>query len=831
MDSLLPDYPITHAGIRRIRHPDLGVETNSQTAVRYLRFMHPVLLSRLELARSVYGRWVPDVPTHPAHLILSTLDPISHRWNTVEEIDLPFDPKTAGAGLSQSMSMAQIEAHFKTVLNGPPFVIDLDGLVTDHLRVECDREYPVWPSHGECNGGPYNVPFGILDPLKAFGSPVDAAASGIPVRPYLPGLSVGKLEPAAPVGMEFRQTPFGLHYEGFRFSVCFSIHRPMLMHLGWDVLGAGEARNNRLLTRTGFGIPRHIGGLSGPLLRTINLDYGSQQWTGEVSAQGNRVEYRNLHCISGLTIDAIFTVESDRMLIELTQSSTSAMPAIETEAWRLAWDATAGSTGAVVVPDSLPGRSGRAHFPAIWAGDGNGCLSLRMLEGDPELEGLQIESYRNVNTNTGGVVVATATDLATSLMIPKGAHRSIYELAVTNFEPVLAAGAPEPGEGIRRHWATTYSCFRPEFRGFANNSVSTNAHVSQAAPMDLVAVTRPPEYGPSPVSLGRYTVETAFLGGGGYGYWRNLYLDTDPILVCAAGRLHQVEPDLTWLRRIEPGLRQAAERMLNNLGEKGLIVSKILSGNSGSFRWSSNIMDVVGFGHLDAYVNAISYRGFRNATALLSGLGQPELAKKCRKAAEGIKAGYMSAFLNPDTGWVAGWRSRDGKLHDYGFTYINGVAAAFGLLPDEIARQALMNLEQIRKNVGAGSATWGIPCNLLPFEAADHLLPQIMYSTQPTFETYTDGSLSGWPATYYLRALSIYRLKDNAQKMADELEKGYAAGYFNGGVGSGREFRSWEGLANGYEGTLIVCFSPLYAIAIEKGLVNPAEPEWWPAGG
>ncbi|MGQ9903014.1 MAG: hypothetical protein ACUVRU_01500 [Anaerolineae bacterium] len=89
----------------------------------------------------------------------------------------------------------------------------------------------------------------------------------------------------------------------------------------------------------------------------------------------------------------------------------------------------------------------------------------------------------------------------------------------------------------------------------------------------------------------------------------------------------------------------------------------------------------------------------------------------------------------------------------------------------------------------------------------------------PVFETYTNGSLSAWPATYYLRALSIHRLKEQTGQLACELDEGYAAGH---------EFRSWEGLPTGYEGTLIGCFAPLYAIAIAQGVIAPAEPEWWP---
>jgi hypothetical protein len=831
MVTLLGDYPITHGGIRRMHHPRLGIDFNAQTTVRYLRFMRPVRLQRLELPRSVYGRWVPAVPTHPSHLVLSILNRATHGWQTLREIDLPYDPRTAGEGLSQAMSMPEMETHFAAILQDPPYVIELEGLESDHLRVECDREHPTWPNHGECNGGPFNVPFGALDPIRAFGEPLDPAASEVPQFPYLPGLTIGEFRPAAPSGMQVRQTPFGLHFDGPQLSVCFSLHRPLLTHLGWDCLGQGQAAHNRLLTRTTFGIPRTIGGLSGPLLRTLDLEYGSQQWTGEVSVQGNQISYRNLHCFNGFSIDAVFTVEPERMLLELTQTAGHDLAALETEAWRLAWDATAGSTGAAVVPDAQPGRNGRAHLPAFFATDGAGCLSLRLLAGDPALAGLQVESYRVINANTGGLVLAAPQDLSQCLVVPQGKHSAAFEMAVTNLEPSSPPGAPAPSEALQRHWATTFSCFRPEFRGFANNAVSTNCHLSQAAPMELVSMTRPPANGPDPLALGRYTIETALADGGGYGYWRNLYLDSDPALVCAAGRLHQAKADPAWLARIEAGLCEVVERMLGTLSDNGLVVCRDLSGNSGSFRWSCNSMDVVGFGHLDAYVNAFCYRAFRNAAALFKELHQPGLSQRSREAAHGIQVAYAREFLNPKTGWVAGWRSRDGQLHDYAFTYLNGMAIAFGLLAPETARQALINLEKLRNANGAASARLGIPFNLLPLDPGDHILPQIIGTVQPTFETYTDGSLSAWPATYYLRALSLYGLKENARRMADEMEEGYAAGYFSGGVGTGREFHSWEGLANGYEGTLIGCFSLLYSIAIEKGILAPPDPEWWPAGG
>ena len=75
-------------------------------------------------------------------------------------------------------------------------------------------------------------------------------------------------------------------------------------------------------------------------------------------------------------------------------------------------------------------------------------------------------------------------------------------------------------------------------------------------------------------------------------------------------------------------------------------------------------MDVVGFGHIDAYVNAWTYRAMRNANALFDALGDAALAGQCRRLAAGVRAAYARELVNPATGWVAGWKSRDGELHD-----------------------------------------------------------------------------------------------------------------------------------------------------------------------
>ncbi len=822
-------YPVTHAAIRPVQHPRLGIEVDGQTAVRYLRFLRHTRIDRLEIGRIVYGRWIPKVPVHPAHIIVSTLNETTRKWETIREVDLPEEPEIRGEGLSQEMSAEEMDAHFDRVLQKPPHRIELDGIVAELLRVECDREHPAWPNHGECNGGIFNVPFGALNELRAYG---EFTGPEPPWPSYTPILKTAEFSPKAPDGMQVCDLPEMLLFEGKHMSIGFSLRRPMLYHLGWDILGEGQAANNRLLiAKTG---PRehafYGNGLSGPILRTFGQDYGAHRWTGEVSVQGNRVSYRNLHAIPGVTVDAIFIVEANRLLIELSQTCEKDMPLLEAEAWRLNWDLQAGITGAAAMPTLEPGRNGDIRLPFQWATDGVGCLSCRMPEQDGEAR-VQVESYRNSRVVTGGFVFAKHPAPDECLCLPAGTQKATFEFALSNLEPDFAEGSPKPSAGIQRHWATVFSCFRPEYRGFSNHSASVNCHLSQGPPIEIAAHTRRQADIPDPLDLARYTIGRAFKDGGGYGYCRNLYLDSDPILVSAAGRIHQAEPNLSWLHEIEPGLLETIRRMEQEIGTEGLLVCRDLSGNSGSYRWSTNSMDVIGFGHIDAYVNAWAYRAFRNAAAMMTDLKQQDLAKRCKDLADGIQSVYAERLINPETGWVAGWRSRDEELHDAAYTWVNGAALAFGVLEPTIARKAMEKMEALRDCVGPPSYRVGLPCNLLPIKETDHMLPRIVSIVEPTFERYTDGSLSGWPATYYLRALSVCGLKDRARKLADELNEGFETGIFNGGMGEGHEFRSWEGIPNGYEGTLIGVFGPMYAIAIEQGLIKPRDPEWWPAGG
>lgn len=246
--TVLQDFPVYHAGRRAIRHPELEREIHAQTAVRYLRFLRPVRVARLELPLTaemgLCGRWVPGVPTHPAHVMVSVLDRAANRWKVIADVELPPNPKCAGESLTQEMRIEEMEEYFrKAITEQVSQRIELGGIETDLLRVECDREHPVWPNHGECNGGPYNVPFGILYHLSAVGEDLGAVAP----PPYRRKMARGDFAPAAPAGMKLdTRNPLEVVFLGDRLAVGFSLIRPMLTRLDWNHFGDRPPAGNRL---------------------------------------------------------------------------------------------------------------------------------------------------------------------------------------------------------------------------------------------------------------------------------------------------------------------------------------------------------------------------------------------------------------------------------------------------------------------------------------------------------------------------------------------------------------------------------------------------------
>ena len=163
--------------------------------------------------------------------------------------------------------------------------------------------------------------------------------------------------------------------------------------------------------------------------------------------------------------------------------------------------------------------------------------------------------------------------------------------------------------------------------------------------------------------------------------------------------------DHAWLTARYDGLRSWTETLLAMDRDGNGLFEYAYSGNSGS--WSgradkrpANWWDCVGFGHEDAYANALAYRALRGMHRMAQGLGRSDDAGRYAAAADRLRAAYADAFYNPATGVLAGWRSADGQLHDYHFLFVSGIAICYELVPRPLANAIMDRLLAKMQEVG-----------------------------------------------------------------------------------------------------------------------------------
>jgi len=189
--------------------------------------------------------------------------------------------------------------------------------------------------------------------------------------------------------------------------------------------------------------------------------------------------------------------------------------------------------------------------------------------------------------------------------------------------------------------------------------------------------------------------------------------------------------------------------------------------------------------------------------------GREEQAKTYDEDADRIKAAYVPTFLNPATGILAGWKSQDGELHDYWFTFINGMAIVYGLVPDEVANGIMDRIQAKLKEVGYHRFDLGMPWNLVPIHKNDYH-PTAPGSPQKddgadTFGIFVNG---GAHAQNYFYIQALYQL--GRREEADEIfwahMDSYAHSRFQNGLGNGGELTTWDGKPSGYEGFLAHCY-------------------------
>jgi hypothetical protein len=241
-----------------------------------------------------------------------------------------------------------------------------------------------------------------------------------------------------------------------------------------------------------------------------------------------------------------------------------------------------------------------------------------------------------------------------------------------------------------------------------------------------------------------------------------------------------------------------------------------LSGNSGSWKGDksmrpANWWDTIGFGHKDAYSNALAYHALQLLEQTSTYCGLTEDAEEYRLKGKQFKDIYSTTFYNEKTGVLAGWKSADGELHDYYFTFVSAVAICYDLIEANLANSIMDKLLLKMKDTGFNNFELGLPGNLIPVIRADYtdLLPEVGGGKREDnldgFQIYENGGATACFTYFTIRALQKLGRKKDADTILLPLLKSMSEGNFQGYCSNGKtkDWKTWKGECWGYEGFLV----------------------------
>ena len=385
------------------------------------------------------------------------------------------------------------------------------------------------------------------------------------------------------------------------------------------------------------------------------------------------------------------------------------------------------------------------------------------------------------------------------------------DMALTSIYPEKAlVDADRKLTGVKRGWLNALG-FRPDIATLSNNSVSDNAIFCMYEFADHAYYTPPLFENFTALDMVRMSLDAYFDGAPSYGRDNGVFVDTDPAIVISAWDYAVGRPDPEWLRRRIGEIEKYADHIIAaDVNGDGLAES-FKTGNSGigpngAGAGASNWWDQISFGWNDAYGIALDYRAFRCAADLERRLGRPKKAAIYRKRADQIKKVYYATFYNPKTGVLAGWRSKDGRLHDYYFTFVNGIAVAYGLVTPQQGNAIMDRMQAEMRAAGYRNFRLGLPGNLVPIPRKDYNANTLGSPRKDdgsdSFQVFENGGATACFAHFYIQALYTLGRKAEANAIFDAMLEGYRDGNFQNGIGSGGEWRRWDGAPSGYEGLL-----------------------------
>jgi hypothetical protein len=146
--------------------------------------------------------------------------------------------------------------------------------------------------------------------------------------------------------------------------------------------------------------------------------------------------------------------------------------------------------------------------------------------------------------------------------------------------------------------------------------------------------------------------------------------------------------DTDFVRENLARLRAAMRFQLEDLhGNDGLLVMTSPDHDGTTKGLHSNYWDDIPFGYKSAYENIYFYASLEAMAQMLQAVGDEAEGRRLRYLRERVRRRYNEEFWDERAGRYIGCIDRLGRRHDYGFTYVNTEALAYGLGSPHQARR------------------------------------------------------------------------------------------------------------------------------------------------
>jgi hypothetical protein len=417
-----------------------------------------------------------------------------------------------------------------------------------------------------------------------------------------------------------------------------------------------------------------------------------------------------------------------------------------------------------------------------------------------------------------------------------GASRAMphidYSLDVVAIHPEISQIDRDPRfDGFRRNFLNMFQ-LSPRWRALANNTTSDICAITVWEYGDVALRTPPLAPGLTALDILRQTLDR-YLGGlkgcGMKGYNAGTpdetaydFLDAYPSLVIAGADYVLGSHDEVWLRKNYPALQAWATKMLAFDSDGDGLLEYPQTRESGPWprNHPANWWDTVWFNYKDAYSNALAYRAWLGMAKVAQLAGKPDDARYYSSRAEKLRSVYATTFYNPATGVLAGWKDRQGKLHDYYFTFVTGMAISYGLIQSPQANEIMDHMLAKMRDVGYTRFDLGLPGNLIPIRKEDYGAggveggePEREDGTD-AFQNYENGGATACWVGYTIIALYQIGRQEEGDRILFPLLRAYEEGGFQGRGPNGKtkDWKRWDGTPKGYEGLLADDYLSLLAV-------------------